>query len=562
MGLTARLNKAVARSPVGKWFRLQGSGTKDERVNTKFSSELRAGLATFVTMAYIISVNSTIISQTGGTCECRPPAGATGSAALCVGDPIYEACVSEIKLDLITATSAISCIACIAMGFFANLPFALAPGMGINAYFTYTVVGFHGSGKVPYRTALAAVCIEGIIFVILSAIGIRSWLARLIPNSIKVATGAGIGLYLCFIGLQSSAGIGLITADSATLVTLGGCAPSDKNSQGQCMSGRMEGPTVWMGILGFFVITILSLFKVKGAVLCGILLIAITSWFRGTPVTHFPYTPQGNEAFDFFKKVVTFHPIEHTLAAFDFGLNHSEVWVALFTMLYVDILDATGTMFSMAKFGGFTKDNGDFEGMGMAFIVDGCTIIVGSIFGVSPVTVFVESGAGITDGGRTGITAITVGFFFFLSVFLAPIFASIPPWATGPALIVIGSMMTKGVKDINWDYLGDAVPAFLTIALMPLTYSIAYGLIGGIGSYIAINLTAWAVTTISRGRVQLDRSQKEAWNNFKMDDGQRILAPWIVNIKNRMFGKQKSSEEIQTKLTDGDMELSKMDQDV
>ncbi|ORX88628.1 hypothetical protein K493DRAFT_319329 [Basidiobolus meristosporus CBS 931.73] len=558
MGFIVRLNENIARSPVGKWFKLEGSGAKGERANTKFSSELRAGLATFVTMAYIISVNSTIISETGGTCECKPPAGATGSAALCVGDPVYEECVTQIKRDLITATAAISAIACIAMGSFANLPFALAPGMGINAYFTYTVVGFHGSGKVSYKTALAAVFIEGIFFVVLSVLGIRQWLAKLIPNSIKIATGAGIGLYLCFIGLQSSAGIGLITADPATLVTLGGCDPTNKNENGQCLTGKMEGPTVWMGIFGFFLITMLTLFRVKGAVLFGVLLVAIISWFRGTTVTYFPYTPKGDEAFEFFKQVVTFHPIKHTLAVFDFGLNHSDVWIALITMLYVDILDATGTMFSMAKFGGFTDENGNFEGLGTAFIVDGFTIIIGSVFGVSPVTVFVESGAGITDGGRTGITAITVGFFFFLSVFLSPIFASFPPWATGPALIVIGSMMTKSVKHINWDYLGDAVPAFLTIALMPLTYSIAYGLVAGICAYIAINVSAWAVVRLSRGRIHLDRSQKEAWNNFKMDDGQRLMAPWVYKIKNMMFGKQKSSEDLQSKPEVSHEEVSKI----
>ncbi|KAK9764508.1 hypothetical protein K7432_007914 [Basidiobolus ranarum] len=556
MGFVAKLNERAAKSPIGKWFKLDGSGAKGERVNTRFSSELRAGLATFVTMAYIISVNSTIISETGGTCECRPPAGATGSAALCVGDLVYEECVTQVKRDLITATAAISAIACIAMGSLANLPFALAPGMGINAYFTYTVVGFHGSGKVPYKTALAAVFIEGIIFVILSVIGIRQWLAKLIPNSIKIATGAGIGLYLCFIGLQSSAGIGLITADPATLVTLGGCDPMYKKD-GQCLSGKMEGPTVWMGIFGFFLISMLTLFRVKGAVLFGVLLVAIISWFRGTSVTYFPYTPKGDEAFEFFKQVVTLHPIKHTLAVFDFSLNHSEVWVALITMLYVDILDATGTMFSMAKFGGFTNENGDFEGLGTAFIVDGVTIIIGSVFGVSPVTVFVESGAGITDGGRTGITAITVGFFFFLSVFLSPIFASFPPWATGPALIVIGSMMTKSVKDINWDYLGDAVPAFLTIALMPLTYSIAYGLVAGICSYIAINISAWLIVTVSGGRIHLDRSQKEAWNDFKMDDG-KMMAPWVYKVKNMMFGKEKSTENLDSKPEVSQEEISKI----
>ncbi|KAJ2712751.1 hypothetical protein H4R19_002594, partial [Coemansia spiralis] len=201
MKWVSKVDACVARSPVGRWFRLEGSGGKAERAGSRFSVELRAGLTTFVAMAYIISTNALIIADSGGPCDCdRAKFG-----AICSGDPAYTQCLQGLKQDIITATCAIACIACVLMGLLANLPIALAPGMGLNAYFAYTVVGFHGSGKVSYENALAAVCIEGIVFFVLSVVGLRQWFARMIPVALKTATGAGIGLYLAFIGLQSSA---------------------------------------------------------------------------------------------------------------------------------------------------------------------------------------------------------------------------------------------------------------------------------------------------------------------------------------------------------------------
>ncbi|KAG0274620.1 hypothetical protein BGZ95_009614, partial [Linnemannia exigua] len=441
-----RLNHSVATSGVGKYFRLEGSGARRERAGSKFTTELRAGLTTFVAMAYIISVNSLIVTDSGGTCVCN------GGEAdpICKVDPAYLDCLAILKLDMVTATAAIACFSTLLMGLFANLPIGLAPGMGLNAYFAYTVVGFHGSNSIKYETAVAAVFIEGILFILLSIFGVRQWLARLIPQSIKIATGAGIGLYLCFIGLQSSAGIGLIGNDDATLVGLVACV---KDAAGECIAGtRMESPTTWIGLFGFVIISVCLLFRVKGAVLIGILVVSIMSWFRGTSFTYFPYTPLGDSKFDFFKKVVTFHPIQTTMAKMDFTLDNAEIWVALITFLYVDIMDTTGTLYSMAKFGGYMYKNGDFDGSSAAFLCDATAITVGAVFGVPPVTAFVESGAGITEGGRTGLTSITTAFFFFISLFFAPIFASFPPWATGPALMVVGSMMVKSVRSINWDY--------------------------------------------------------------------------------------------------------------
>ncbi|KAF9203986.1 hypothetical protein BGZ49_005809 [Haplosporangium sp. Z 27] len=532
MTFTENLNRKVADSFIGRHFRLQGSGARRERAGSVFTTELRAGLTTFVTMAYIISVNSLIVTDSGGTCVCNN--GGNTTDVTCATDPAYTECLAELKLDMITATAAIACISSLLMGVFANLPLGLAPGMGLNAYFTYTVVGYHGANKISYQTALAAVFIEGIIFILLSIFGVRQWLARLIPQSIKVATGAGIGLYLAFIGLQASAGIALIGADDSTLVTLTGCI---RDSTGACEPGtKMHGPQTWMGIFGLMIIGVLLLFRVKGAVLIGIVIISVLSWFRTTTFTYFPYTEAGDASFDYFKKVVTFHPIKHTLGKMDFQLNSGEIWIALITFLYVDILDTTGTLYSMAKFGGYMYKNGDFDGSSAAFICDATSIVIGSCFGVPPVTAFIESGAGITEGGRTGLTSITVAFCFFISIFFSPIFASFPPWATGPALIIVGSMMAKSVRSINWDYVGDAVPAFLTIVMMPLSYSIAYGLLSGLLAYVVINGFVYLLELVSGGRISPeDKDLKEPWiaESFTW---QNVLPGWMQQLICKMRG--------------------------
>ncbi|KAJ1759260.1 hypothetical protein GGH19_000552 [Coemansia sp. RSA 1807] len=532
-----RLDRAVAQSKIGHWFRLDGSGAKRARVGSKFTTELRGGLATFVTMSYIISTSALILTDTGGTCDCdREQFGAT-----CDSDPAYTTCLQTIKMDMITATCAVSCITSVLMGLLANLPIALAPGMGLIAYFTYTVVGYHGTGNISYENALAAVCIEGIIFFVLSVLGIRQWFARLIPASLKTATGTGIGIYLAFIGLQSSAGIGLITANSSTLVELGGCPPEFRDENNVCTAHHMEGGPMWLGVMGLIVISILSAYKVKGSVLIGILLVSIISWPRGTSVTYFPYTQAGDESFNYFKKVVTFHPIEKTLAKFHFDASSGQFWIALITFLYVDILDCTGTLFSMAKFGGYMDERTqDFEGSSVAFLVDSMGVILSAVFGLAPVSAFLESGAGIAEGAKTGIASITTGFCFFIALFFAPIFASFPPWATGPALILVGSMMAQSVVNINWKYIGDAVPAFLVIVVIPFGYSIGYGIIAGIGSYLAINGFIWIVAKVTKDRVvPPNRQDKEVWSSFMSEEGAfGILPGWLQRTVNYFRGHQ------------------------
>ncbi|KAF8928231.1 hypothetical protein BGZ58_009804 [Dissophora ornata] len=555
-GFVAKLNTVVARSFVGRWFMLEGSSHPRARANSRFSTEMRAGFATFVTMAYIISVNSLVISDTGGTCVCdfdpndparggsnstagAPGATAADKIAYCGVNADYMACVDIVRKDLIVATAAMACIASTAIGVFSNLPLGMAPGMGINAYFTYTVVGKYGSGNISYGVALAAVFIEGLIFLVLSILGLRQWLARCIPRNIKVATGVGIGIYLTFIGMQSSAGIGLIRTDPATLVGLGGCDVQYVDATGACASNRMHSGRTWMGILGLFMISILGMYRVKGSILIGILFVAVISWFRNTNVTYFPHDPAGDSRFEYFKQVVTFHTIQKTWAAMEFELNTGEFWLALITFLYVDILDTTGTMFSMAQFAGYMDPKtGDFEGSTPAFITDALCVSLGAVFGTSDVTAFVESGAGITEGGRTGLTAVMTGFCFFIALFFSPIFSAIPPWATGPALIFVGSLMTRSVTDINFNYIGDSIPAFLTFVLMPLTYNIAYGLLGGLLAAVVINGTVYIIEKVSKGRwVPPNKDERDPVMSFRMGpQGEGVLPPWLVRLIRKIKG--------------------------
>jgi AGZA family xanthine/uracil permease-like MFS transporter len=406
------------------------------------------------------------------------------------------------------------------MGISANLPVAVAPAMGLNAYLAYQIVGFHGTGPIDYRIAMTAVFVEGFIFVGLSVLGIRQWLARIIPASIKVACGAGIGLFLTLIGLSYTAGLGAITGAKATPLELGGCSPQYLDPDtGACLSHKVTSPTMWLGFLVGGVLTaLLMTYKVRGAIIVGIALVSIFSWPRDTYITYFPRTALGDSRFEFFKNVVAFHPIKRTLAVQDWNLKDKSVGgqfaLAVFTMLYVDILDATGTLYSMARFSGVVDPaTGDFPSSTIAYSADAISISIGSLFGSSPVTAFVESGAGIQQGGRTGLTAITTGLLFFISLFFAPIFASIPPWATGGALILVGCMMMRGVLAINWNYPGDSIPAFVTLMFIPFSYSIAYGLIAGIMCYAIINTITWALAIVSSNRIlPPDYDNKEYWS--------------------------------------------------
>lgn len=282
--------------------------------------------------------------------------------------------------------------------------------MGLNAYFAFSVVGFNGTGQIPYGKALAAVFLEGWLFMILSILGIRQWLARTIPRSLTLATGAGIGLFIAFIGLLPAGGIGVIGGDYSNLVGLGGCTDENQDPEHAyyCLTGVLRRPTVWIGIfLGGFLTVLLMMYRIRGAILVGILLVSIISWPRPTSVTYFPYTPAGDANFDFFRKVVTFRPIQHTLNAIDYDYKDGQIWIALVTFLYVyvlylvleplliihsDIMDTTGTLYSMARFAGVMNEKtADFENSTIAYCIDAFSISIGALLGTSPVTAFIES---------------------------------------------------------------------------------------------------------------------------------------------------------------------------
>ncbi|KAL8247851.1 hypothetical protein R6Q59_009067 [Mikania micrantha] len=537
------LNTFVGRSRIGKHFKLNDR-------KTTFTTELRAGTTTFLTMAYILAVNASILSDSGATCsvsDCIPLCSDPSFNSNCSGpnlrliqpdvtckfppvNPGYTACLERVRKDLIVATIVSSIIGCIIMGTFANLPLALAPAMGSNAYFAYTVVGFHGSGKVSYESALAAVFTEGILFLIISAVGLRAKLAKIVPKPVRISSSVGIGLFLAFIGLQNNEGIGLIGYSSSTLVTLGACPESSRATLApvvtltngtvslipggsvsggiMCVGNRMESPTFWLGVVGFVIIANCLVKNVKGSMIFGIVFVTAVSWFRNTQVTAFPNTPTGDSAYNYFKKVVDVHKIQSTAGALSFSsIKKPFFWEALITFLYVDILDTTGTLYSMARFAGFTDVNGDFEGQYFAFVSDASAIVVGSLLGTSPVTAYLESSTGIREGGRTGITALTVAGYFMLAFFFTPLLASIPAWAVGPPLILVGVLMMRSVVEIDWEDMRQAVPAFVTLILMPLTYSVAYGLIGGIGTYMVLNFGDWVEGFLgSYGILKGDRS--------------------------------------------------------
>lgn len=535
--LINNLNRAVATSPVGYYFRLDGSGHPLSRPGSRFLTELRAGLVTFAAMAYILSVNASILSSSGGPCECAN----TADDPVCAKDAAYQQCTAVLNRDYVFATAISACVGTLLMALFANMPLGLAPGLGVNAYFAFTIVGTAGTGIIPYSQALSAVWLEGWIFFILSLFGIRQWLARLLPHSIKLSTGAGIGIFLAFIGLGPN-GLGVIGGNASDLIGLAGCPAQYEDSNGFCQSHKLQAPTVWLGVmLGGIFTALMLLYRVKGAFLIGILLVSIVSWPRNTSVTLFPHTPSGDDAFNYFKQVANWNGLG-LLGPKNIdwsGYSNGKVWYALISFLYIDLLDTTGTLYAMASHAGLMDARtGDFEGSSAAYLSDAVAISIGSLVGCSPNTAFVESASGIAEGGRTGLTGLVVAFMFFLSLFFAPIFASFPSWATGSTLVIVGSMMASNTAQVNWSYVGDAIPAFVTIVGIPLFFNIAYGLIAGICCYIALNAIPWALVKLSKGRIVPDGwdTMKEPWGARMVsanDDSTGIwavLPPWMRKV--------------------------------
>ncbi|KLU91430.1 inner membrane protein yieG [Magnaporthiopsis poae ATCC 64411] len=556
--VVTRIDERVNQSTFGRVFRLRGCGHENEIHDATFSRELRAGLTTFATMVYIIAVNAHILADTGANCVCKNK----NDLGLCSNETEYIMCQNgeaglaavadsriEVRRDLVTATAAVAGFSSIVFGFLTNLPVALAPGMGLNAYFTYQVVGVRGSGGIPYGLALTAVFVEGFIFILLAVTGMRHWMVKIIPGTLKTASGVGIGLFLTLTGMSYGNGIGLITGSVSTPLAIGGCPP-EYLIRGECPRDIMKSHKMWLGIFGGLLTAWLMAFRVRSAIIIGVAAVSILSWPRNTSISYFPHTAEGDSRFEFFSRIVEFHPIKHTLSAQEWDLSGkgTRFMIALVTFLYVDIIDCTATLYSMARFcGKVDEKDGDFPRSTLAYCTDAALISFGSLLGCSPVTVFVESGAGIAEGGRTGLTAITTGICFLLAIFFAPIFASIPPWATGCTLILVGCLMIRQVTCVNWNYISDALPSFVTIALIPFSYSVAYGLIAGIFTYTVLNSLIWLVIFISRGELEpKDYGLKEYWT--WRPAGRK---PWLIRLftkgqywaEERLHSKRDAEEE-------------------
>ena len=406
-------------------FKLKAAGTS-------VRTELLAGLATFLTMAYITVVNPATLSTEGTGME-------------------FGA--------VFTATIVAAVIGTLIMGLWANWPVALAPGMGLNAYFTYTVI--LGDGY-SYQQALTAVLVAGIVFVVLSVTPARKYIINSIPKSMKLGVGAGIGLFLAIIGFQNA---GVIVDNPATLVGLGDVASA---------------PVLLAG-LGFLIMAVLDKRGIPGSIIIGILVVAIIAWIFGA----------GGASLS---GVVDTVPNPSHAFQLDFSVLATGGVIGIaFAFLFVDFLDTAGTLTSVANLTGRVKDDGEVEDIDRALLADSAATVVGALAGTSNTTSYIESGAGVKEGGRTGLTAVTVAVLFAACIFFAPLAQSVPAFATAPALIFIATYFLRNIKDIDWDDVSEYAPAVLAAIVMPLTYNIAYG--------IAIGFIAYVLTKALSGKL-------------------------------------------------------------
>ncbi|CDZ75360.1 putative permease MJ0326 [Peptoniphilus sp. ING2-D1G] len=393
-----------------------------KEANSDVRTEIMAGLTTFMTMSYILIVNPNILSETGMD-----------------------------KGAVFTATIISSVIAMLVMGLYANLPFGLAPGMGLNAFFTYTVVLSYGH---TWQYALTAVFIEGIIFILLSAFSIREAIFTSIPVAIKNAVSVGIGLFISFIGFSN---VGIVKQGDGVILALGDLLTPN-------------------AVVFFFALALMAFLlakNVKGALLFGIIGATIVAIILG--VSHLPET-----------SIFTMPP---SLSSIAFKLEFEKIFTfemfsVMFTFLFVDMFDTIGTLTGVATKAGMINEKGELPNVGKALMADAIGTVAGALLGTSTVTTFVESASGVADGGRTGLTALSTAFFFLISLFLFPLFAIVPAEATSAALVMVGLFMMSPIKEINFDDFTEAVPAFLTITLMPFAYSIAEGISFGIMSFV------------------------------------------------------------------------------
>ena len=404
---------------------------------SEYKREFLAGTTSFLAMAYIIAVNPSILSAAG------MPAGA-----------------------IVTATCISAVIGCLIMGFYAKLPFGLAPGMGLNAFFTFSVV--IGMG-ISWEVALTAVFVEGIIFILLSLFIVREAVVDAIPINLKYAVTAGIGLFIAFIGFN---GAGVVIGNPDTMVAMG-----------------QVGPKMLIAMVGLCIIVILEKKKVKGSMLVGIVVSTLLAWGYALINTEAAasmgiYLPNGIFKFESIAPIagkVNFSYLTSPQHVFNFI-------TIVFTFLFVDFFDTVGTLIGVASRANMLDKKGRVPNAGKALMTDAIATTAGALLGTSTVTVYVESATGVEEGGRTGLTAITIGALFFVAMFFSPIFVSVPACATAPALIYVGYLMLTSVLKIDFSDITDAVPAFLIIALMPLTYSIGDGLTIGVLTYVILNI--------------------------------------------------------------------------
>ena len=391
---------------------------------TNVRTEIVAGITTFLTMAYIIFVNPAILA------EAKMPFGAV-FAATCVA----------------------AAIGCFLMAFLANYPIALAPGMGLNAYFAFGVVGGMGHS---WQVALGCVFISGVLFFIISVLPIREWIVNAIPMSLKMAIAAGIGLFLALIALKNA---GIVVAHPATLVT----------------HGKLASFPVIMATLGFFLIVALERFRVMGGVIIGILVVTIIA------------IAAGQQKFGgIFDVPPSLAPV---LLQMDLaGALQVGMVTVVFAFLFVDLFDNTGTLIALDHRGGFMRPDGTVPRLRGALIADSGAAMIGAAVGTSTTTSYIESASGINSGGRTGLTAATVGILFLLALFVAPLAGSIPAYATAPALFYVACLMVRSLTEVAWDDITEAAPAVVTAITMPFTFSIAEGIAFGFISYCAIKV--------------------------------------------------------------------------
>ena len=389
-------------------------------------TEIIAGITTFLTMAYILAVNPSIF-------------GALATQGMPT-DAVF------------TATALAAIVGCLVMSIYAKKPFGLAPGMGLNAFFVFTVC--LGMGH-SWQMALTAIFLEGVLFILLTITNVRKLIVDAIPMNLKRAIGAGIGLYIAFIGLKSA---GIIVSSDSTSVTLGPLSDS----------------TSILAIIGLLLTSVLVILKVRGGMLLGILVTTIIGIPMG--VTHFNgllSTPPS---------------ISSIFCQFEWSQIFSWDMVAIvFTFLFIDMFDTIGTVVGVSVKSGMVDEKGNVDGINKVLMADAVATVAGAMFGTSTTTTYIESASGVSEGGRTGLTSFTIAVCFAIALLFSPLFLAIPGAATGPVLFIVGVMMAAPVKEIDWEDYSEAIPAFVTMLLMPLAYSISDGIMLGMISYVVIN---------------------------------------------------------------------------